>query len=275
MKFPVQGCDNNYDSQKPPYLVQAIMSRKRFPTPISLVFLISCWLPLDNIVAASFSYSWPIKELARSNDEQIVLRKENGGTLKKVNTQQLRYLYTVKTSIETVAETVAEFLLVDGDQPNAFAGHVKDSGRAIGVNFAMVELLGLDVHAMAALIGHELAHLRLEHGKDGAKKKWGVEILKGLGAIALSSVGVGGAHTISDTVFTAIETKYSRDDEREADYLGMIWAIEAGYEAEGGVRLFEELSKVSKIRPLPFISTHPSPPERIETMKRMSQRLSR
>ena len=188
------------------------MTQKKFSPAVLFAFVISCWIPSNNIVAASFSYSWPIKELARSNDEQIVLRKENGGTLRKVNTQQLRYLYAVKTSIETAAETEAEFLLVDGDQPNAFAGYVKGRGRAIGVNFAMVELLGLDVHAMAALIGHELAHLRLEHGKDGEKKKWGFEILKGLGAIALSSVGVPAPITISDTVFTAVETKYSRDD---------------------------------------------------------------
>lgn len=245
------------------------------PPSVLLALLLACWLMPDDTLAASFSYSWPIKELARSNDDQIVLRKENGGTLKKVNTQQLRYLYAVKTSIETAAETKAEFLLVDGDQPNAFAGFIKGRGRVIGVNFAMVELLGLDVHAMAALIGHEIAHLRLEHGKDGKKKKRGFEILKGLGAIALSSVGVGGAYTISDTVFTAIETKYSREDEREADYLGMIWAIEAGYEPEGGQRLFEELNKKSQNNPLPFLSSHPSPPERIENMKRMSQRLSR
>lgn len=242
---------------------------------LQVAFIMVCWLTSGNTFAAEFSYSWPIKELAKSTDNQIVLRKANGGTLRKVNTQQLRYLYAVKTSIETVAETKAEFILVDGDQPNAFAGYVKGHGKAIGINFAMVELLGLDVHAMAALIGHEIAHLHLEHGKDGHKKKWGFTILKGLGAIALSSIGATNPITISDTVFTAIETKYSRDDEREADYLGMIWAIEAGYESDGGVRLFQELNRVSKNRPLPFLSTHPSPPERIETMKRMSQRLGR
>lgn len=252
------------------------MTRCRAASTVVLpALLASGWLVSGNLFAASFSYSWPIKELAGSNDEQIVLRKENGGTLRKVNARQLRYLYAVKTGIEAVAETKAVFLLVDGNEPNAFAGYVKGRGPAIGVNFVMVELLGLDVHAMAALIGHELAHLRLDHGKDGEKKKWGFEILKGLGAIALSSVGVGGAHTISDTVFTAVETKYSRDDEREADYLGMIWAIEAGYELEGGVRLFEKLNNASRNNPLPFLSTHPSPPERIETMKMMSQRLSR
>ena len=246
-----------------------------YPGLILSVILISSFLPGDKTIAAPFSQSWPIKELAKSEDTQVVLRNKNGDILKRVNTNQLRYLYAVKTSIETAAETKAEFILVDGDQPNAFAGIIRGHGKAIGLNFAMLELLGMDVHAMAALIGHELAHLRLEHGEDGFKRTWGFALLKVFGAAILDSAGVGNSDAISNLIFTAIETKYSRDDEREADYLGMIWAIEAGYEADGGVRLFEELNKRSQIRPLPFLSTHPSPPERIKTMKKMSRRLSR
>ena len=226
-------------------------------------------------IAASFSYSFPIKELARSSEDQIILRKKNGGTLRKVNTRQLRYLYAVQTGIADAAETEAEFLIVDGNKLNAFAGYRKNHGEVIGVNFAMLELLDLDVHAMAALMGHELAHLRLKHGENGEKKKWAFKILKGLSAIALSSIGAPAPITISDTIFTAVETKYSRDDEEEADYLGMIWAIEAGYEPYGGVRLHEKLKRMSSNNAIPFLSTHPSGPERIRTMKKMSKRLSK
>ena len=203
------------------------------------------------------------------------MRNKNGSILKRVNTNQLRYLYAVKTSIENAAETRATFLLVDGDQPNAFAGIIRGHGKAIGVNFAMLELLGMDVHAMAVLIGHEIAHLRLEHGEEGMKRRWGFALLKVLGAAILDDAGLRSSDVISNLTFTAIETKYSRDNEREADYLGMIWAIEEGYEPDGGVRLFEELHKISQSHPLPFLSTHPSPPERIRTMKKMSQRLGR
>lgn len=248
---------------------------KTYPGLIWSVILISCFLPGDQTVAAPFSHSWPIKELAKSSNAQVVLRNKNGGILKRINTNQLRYLYAVKTSIETAAETEAEFLLVDGEQPNAFAGFIRGHGKAIGVNFAMLELLGLDVHAMAALIGHEIAHLRLEHGEKSVKRRWGFTLLKVLGTAILDDVGVSNSDLISNLTFTIIETKYSRDNEREADYLGMIWSIEAGYEPDGGVRLFEELNKISHIRPLPFLSTHPSPPERIKTMQKMSQRLSK
>ena len=74
------------------------MTHKRLPSSVLFAFIMACWFVSDDIVATSFSYSWPIKELARSNDDQIVLHKRNGGTLRKVNTQQLRYLYAVKTS---------------------------------------------------------------------------------------------------------------------------------------------------------------------------------
>ena len=83
----------------------------------------------------------------------------------------------------------------------------------------MLDLLGLDVHAIAALIGHEIAHLKLEHGEEGVKRKWGFALLKVLGTTILEDVGVSNADLISNLTFTAVETKYSRDNEREADLL--------------------------------------------------------
>ena len=251
------------------------MVRTDFSCLVLFVVLTSSYLFGDQVVAAPFSHSWPIKELAKSKDAQVILRNKNGGILKRVNTNQLRYLYAVKTSIENAAETKTTFILVDEDQPNAFAGIIRGHGKAIGVNFAMLELLGMDMHAMAALIGHEIAHLRLEHGEEGVKRRWGFALLKVVGAGILDNAGVRNSDAISNLTFTAIETKYSRDNERKADYLGMIWAIEEGYESDGGIRLWEEMHKISRSRPLPFLSTHPSPPERIRTMKKMRQRLSR
>ena len=50
---------------------------------------------------------------------------------------------------------------------------------------------------------------------------------------------------------------------------------EAGYEADGGVRLHQAIQERSQSSPVPFLSTHPSGPERIATLKSMSERLSR
>ena len=100
-------------------------------------------------------------------------------------------------------------------------------------------------------------------------------IMKILGGVALNSLGVPGAQTISNLTFTSFETKYSRDNEREADYLGTIWAVDVGYEAYGAVRLQEEIYQRSKTTAMPLLSTHPSGPERIATLKALARRLSR
>jgi predicted Zn-dependent protease len=99
--------------------------------------------------------------------------------------------------------------------------------------------------------------------------------MKVLGGVALESFGVPGGQTVSDLTFTSIETKYSRDQERQADYLGVVWAVEAGYEPDGAVRLHEKIHERSKSGPLPFLSSHPSGPERISTLKSLSERLSK
>ncbi|MFT4582059.1 MAG: putative Zn-dependent protease [Gammaproteobacteria bacterium] len=186
----------------------------------------------------------------------------------------MRILYAVKSSIEEVAELSTELIIVEGKQPNAFATKTTKGANVIGINFAMLDLLGLDVHAAAALIGHEIAHLKLQHGEQAARSQKSTSMMKILGGVALSSLGVPAGGLISDITVTAISTKYSRDNEIDADYLGAIWATEARYETDGAVRLHEAIYKLSKNRSVPFLSSHPSGPQRIVTLKQLSNRLS-
>ena len=120
----------------------------------------------------------------------------------------------------------------------------------VGINFGMLELLGLDVHMAAALIGHELGHLKLNHGEDNKTRR-------------------------RTDIMTASNTKYSRDNEREADYLGAIWAVEAGYDPDGAVRLQELVFKKTKHLSGGFSGSHPSSIERITKLKSLARRLSR
>ena len=133
------------------------------------------------------------------------------------------------------------------------------------------------MHMMAAILGHEMAHLKLEHGNDTEKRTYGGALAKILGTVALGGLGMGalGASAISDLGVSMVDTKYSRDNERESDYLGAIWAVEAGFEPEGAVRVHEEMYKLSKGGTMPFLSSHPSGPERIANLKALSNRLSK
>ena len=157
------------------------------------------------------------------------------------------------TGIEEVAEINAELYILDGDDPNAFATKDKDDQNIIAINFAMLDLFGDDMHSAAAIIGHELAHLKLNHGEESREAQ-------------KNSI---------NSPFTAANTKYSRDNEREADYLGVIWAIEAGYDPAGAVRVHEALFKLSRRRSGMFVGSHPSSIERITVLKSLVRRLSR
>lgn len=224
--------------------------------------------------AQAFRYQWNIRDIVAANSDVIELRSRERLLLGKVSATQMRVLYAVKSSIEAVAELPVELLIVDGKSPNAFAGKGRNGENIIGINLAMLDILGLDVHAAAALIGHEIAHLKLAHGAERAKQRAGSGIMKVLGGVALGSLGVPAGGLISDITVTAIETSYSRDNEREADYLGAIWAIEADYEAEGAARLHEAMYEKSRHAPTPFLSSHPSGPERIASLRELAARLS-
>ena len=239
-------------------------------------------------LAAPFGYTWRIEDLARISAETVELRDKNDRLLKRINSKQLIYLYSVMQAIEEVSELRSELIITDGEIPNAFAtkgmaelvqadiGEGDEAGAGaeevslqgdaiadakpideenaveiniIGINFGMLDLLGLDVHMAAALIGHELGHLKLDHGADHKNRR-------------------------RTDMQTAANTKYSRDNEREADYLGAIWAVEAGYDPQGAVRLQELVYKKTRHLSGGFSGSHPSSIERITKLKSLARRLS-
>jgi Zn-dependent protease with chaperone function len=122
----------------------------------------------------------------------------------------------------------------------------------------------------AAGLAHELAQSRA----DNAARQAGSGGMKILGGVALSGLGVPAGGLNSDITVSASDTSYSRANETEADYLGALWAVEARYEPDGAVRLHEAIDRLGKSAPLPFLSSHPSGPERIATLKALAQRLS-
>jgi predicted Zn-dependent protease len=208
---------------------------------------------ITHVYAESPIYSWRVSDLARSPVEHIKLRNEQDRLIKTVSAKQMVYLYAAMSSIAEASEIHAEFLIVDGTLANAFTGSTEDGANFIAINFAMLDILGTNLDMTAALIGHELAHLKLNHGEISKKN---LELNHGKD-------------------FSAANTRYSRDNEREADYLGAIWAVEAGYDPSGAVALQEALyAQSKKIAFLSFNVSHPSSIERITILKSLVRRLS-
>ena len=224
--------------------------------------------------AKSYTVAWDVHSLAASPGIQVELRDRKGRMYKRVKSRQMRYLYAVETSMERVSETPAKLEIVPGRKPNAFAGEDLHHEPVVAINFAMLDMIGLDMHAAAALIGHELAHLRLNHGDERKSRNSSNQTMRILSGALLGGMGLSSAQSISDLSFTAMERKYDRKEESQADYLGAIWAVEAGYEVSGAVRLQEKLAKRSGNTSLAFLSTHPTGPERIARLKSLERRLS-
>lgn len=230
---------------------------QRLMPGITLLLAILASTPVSSAGRNDGQQAWRIRDLASAPVDKVQLRDERGRVLGEVETKQMLLVYAAMVAIEDVAEINAELFVVNGDVPNAFATIAQltedgDPQNMVGFTFGMLDLIGMDVDAAAAIIGHELAHLKLNHLEEK------IENMK----------------NAPQTTFSASATKYTRDNERESDYLGAIWSVEAGYDPAGAVRVHEKLYKVNK-RHAGFSGSHPSSIERLTILKSLVRRLSR
>jgi predicted Zn-dependent protease len=133
-------------------------------------------------------------------------------------------------------------------------------------------LLELDNEAeLASLLGHELGHVNARHAAEQMSKGQltqalvgGISVLAGTQSAALSDLA-GQLGQIGAGVLLA---SYSRDNEREADALGMQYMVGGGYGSEGFVGLMEMLNSLSKHKSTTvdlLFATHPMSQERYDT----------
>lgn len=120
------------------------------------------------------------------------------------------------------------------------------------------------VDELAAVIGHELAHVNCRHSTEQMTREMLPNLLLAGGMIWASVEGdedlqllFGGAMLVYDGLFV---TRYSRIDEYEADRVGMMYMAQAGYDPRAAVRIWERMAKVGPgfaDKALSIFSTHP------------------
>jgi predicted Zn-dependent protease len=124
---------------------------------------------------------------------------------------------------------------------------------------------------VAGVLAHEVAHIAQRHAADQLTKatltNWGLGLL---GAILGNSGGAGTAQIAAGLLANGVFLKFSRDDEREADRIGLEILTKAGWDARGMTELFEVIRKEANRDPAAlevFLSTHPSPQDRINGLQ--------
>ena len=215
--------------------------------------------------------AWLVKKLVGFEGQEIMLKSSAGAMLRWVSTTQLGYLHTVQSKIESVSELESSLYIVRGDTPNASAG--KRDGRNLpALYFAMLDMIGDDLDLWAALLGHEIAHLKLSHGDKRAKRNLPLNVLKSVGAVVIPGAVT---RTASSLLIDGFSAKFNRDAERQSDYMGVIWATQASYDPYGAYRLHVRMNDISSKISIPFLGSHPSGPERIKTLEALAKRLSK
>jgi predicted Zn-dependent protease len=154
-----------------------------------------------------------------------------------------------------------EVNLIGSTQLNAFCM----PGGKIAFYYGILDQLQLNDDEVAMIMGHEAAHALREH----ARERMGKTAATKIGASALSALlGLGQA---GDTVLNMggqlLTLKFSREDESEADLVGLELAARAGYNPRAGVTLWQKMANAAKGAPPQWMSTHPSGPTRIKDIE--------
>ena len=124
---------------------------------------------------------------------------------------------------------------------------------------------------VAGVLAHEIAHIAQRHAADQVTKATAANLVLGaLGAVLGNSGGAQAAQMAAGLVANGAFLKFSRDDEREADRVGLQILTRAGWDGRGMVELFETLRREQARDPLAveaFFSSHPSPKDRIAALQ--------
>jgi predicted Zn-dependent protease len=149
------------------------------------------------------------------------------------------------------------FEVLDTDDVNAFAV----MGGPVFVTNGLMNAVGSDDGQLASVIGHEIAHITRRHGVRQLEKALGLSVIVSL----LTSGKSEDAETVARVASNLAMQGWSRDDEKDADLVGVDYAVAARFDGWGLVRFLEKLMREqgnqSKFEV--YLSSHPSYENRI------------
>ena len=233
---------------------------------------------LSSLALSSVSFFWGGCGAAVLSDEGLAKQagsqfeqmkrsqKVSGNAAHKAMIQRIGKRITDVAEVD-VPGTNWEFVVFDKSEPNAFAM----PGGKVGVNTGLITLSGGNEDEVAAVIGHEIAHVAFRHSNKRMSQAMGLA----LGGVVLDvamrnkskkdKMIARGAYGAGATLGVALP--FSRSQEREADHRGLYYAAMAGYDPRGAISFWKKMQARSKSRMPQFLSTHPDSGNRIEFLQ--------
>jgi predicted Zn-dependent protease len=144
-------------------------------------------------------------------------------------------------------------------------------GGKIAVYSGLIQQLHLTDAELAVVMGHEMAHALREHAREQMGKSVITNGAARVGGLVLSGV-LGVDPRLTDWFAREgaqlLELKFSRNDETEADLVGLELAARAGYDPHASLSLWQKMSQFNAQSPPQWLSTHPANSERIKNLER-------
>jgi len=160
-----------------------------------------------------------------------------------------------------------EWAVFEDDDINAFAL----PGNKIGVYTGMIDFTEND-DQLAAIVGHELAHVHLRHAAERYSQQIAAQSVSGLARIAAGSSQAGAILGVGATY--GVLLPYSRKHELEADRIGVRYLHAAGYDPREAIIFWERMLSRGEGAPPEVLSTHPSDQARLNALQREVDALS-
>jgi predicted Zn-dependent protease len=188
------------------------------------------------------------------------MTKQMGGKIE--NAQLQSYIGQIGQKIVKASHTPNEhfeYAALNDKTVNAFAL----PGGYVFITKGMLEQLSSEAQ-LAAILGHETAHVTAHHSATAMGQQIGFELVLGTIGAAKTPQTVQQVTQIGSQL---AQLSYSRTHENEADTVGLDYMVKAGYNPIGMVQTMEILQKQSGGKSFEWLSTHPNPSNRLGTIQ--------
>ena len=216
------------------------------------------------------------QEIALGRQAAPQLELEFGGKLEDEAVQQyVRHIGLRVAAASERRDVPYEYALLADEEPNAFAL----PGGKIYVTAGLIGMMANE-RQLAAALGHETGHVAAGHNIDAIQRQLPSAILADLATTAVGGTGGEVVKVATDIAGAMFTLRYSRQDEYQADQLGIRYMSKAGYNPWGMVQLLETLLQEAGPEPDEgplgrMFRTHPLTSERIQKAREEIRRKHR
>jgi len=146
-------------------------------------------------------------------------------------------------------------------------------GGRIMVYSGLIETLDVSDAELATVLAHEVAHALREHTRERVSRAYAQQLVLS-GAAAVTGVGEGAANIANMVAQVTFQLPFSREQESEADQVGLELMARAGYDPRAAVTLWNKMASIEGAGGQPkFLSTHPAPKDRIKDIEKSLPRV--